>query len=244
MRIALSGYGRMGKEIEAVARETGDEVVSIFEYDDPLTSGSKLNGAEVLISFSQANAVLPVLRAAAEHRLPVVEGTTGWYDQLAEVKEISGLSLLYSPNFSLGVYQFMKIIEKAAELVGVLGDYDTYIHEWHHSGKIDSPSGTARRLAEIVLGSFPGKREAQYDTCHRKIEPEELHVTSTRVGRIPGTHEVGFDSAADSIQIRHTAHGREAFARGAVKAAHWIVSREGIFTMDDFMKSISERTRT
>lgn len=242
MRIALSGYGRMGKQIEAVAREMGDEVVSIFEYDAPLTSESNLNGAEVLISFSEADAVFSALRAAAAHRLPVVEGTTGWYDQLPEVEEISGLSLIYSPNFSLGVYQFMKIIEKAAELVGVVGDYDTYIHEWHHSGKIDSPSGTARRLAEIVLARFPGKTRALYDTCYRQIESDELHVTSTRVGRVPGTHEVGFDSAADSIQIRHTAHGREAFARGAVRAAHWIVEREGIFSMDDFMDSISERT--
>lgn len=242
MRIALSGYGRMGKQVEAVAREMGDEVVSIFEYDAPLTAESELNGAQVLISFSQPDAVLPVLRAAAGHRIPVVEGTTGWYDQLPQVENLSGLSLIYSPNFSLGVYQFMKLIEKAAELMGAVGDYDTYIHEWHHSGKIDSPSGTARRLAEIVLEKFPGKSKALYDTCHRKIESGELHVTSTRVGRVPGTHEVGFDAVADSVQIRHTAHGREAFARGAVRAAHWIVGKDGIFTMDDFMNSISERT--
>lgn len=242
MKIALSGYGRMGKQVEEAAREKGDEVVSIFEYDAPLTTASSLDGAEVLISFSQADAVLPVLRAAAELRLPVVEGTTGWYDDLPEVRKIPGLSLIYSPNFSLGVYQFMKIIAKAAELMSALEDYDAYIHEWHHSGKIDSPSGTGRRLAEIVVDRFPGKDQALYDTCHRKIEPGELHVTSTRVGRVPGTHEVGFDSAADLVQIRHTAHGREAFARGAVRAAHWIISRDGIFTMDDFMNSISERT--
>jgi len=111
------------------------------------------------------------------------------------------------------------------------------VHEWHHAGKADSPSGTAALLAEVLVSELEEKKIPLYGNCHRRIEPEELHVTSTRVGRMPGTHEVGFDSEFDQIQLRHVAQGRVGLAFGALKAAEWIVGREGIFTMDDWMAS-------
>jgi len=177
------------------------------------------------------------LRVAAKNTVPVVEGTTGWYDRFDEVRAIEGLTMIYSPNFSIGVYQFTQLVRRAARHLGPLECYDTYVHEWHHSGKADSPSGTAARLAEVLVEELPNKDSSMHESCHRQIEPSELHVTSTRVGRMPGTHEVGFDSEYDQIQLRHVALGRTGFAYGSLKAAEWIVDRQGIYTMDDWMNS-------
>ena len=238
MRIALVGYGRMGREVERVARERGHEVHAVFDVDTPVGGPEELAGAQVLIDFSLAGAVLPVLQAAASAGVPVVEGTTGWYDRLPDVRKIPGLTMVYSPNFSVGVYQFMRLVKTAGSLLGRL-DYDAYVHEWHHSGKADSPGGTARKLGTLLLEVLPGKTRMLGESCDRRIESEELHVTSTRVGRIPGTHQVGFDSESDSITLVHQAHGREGFAKGAVLAAEWVAGRSGIFTMDDFMNGLS-----
>jgi len=237
MKIALVGYGRMGKEIEKLAPELGHEIETVFDEYSPLDESSSLSDSNVLIDFSLGRAVLNVLRVAALKRVPVVEGTTGWSDQLQEAKAIEGLTMVYSPNFSMGVYQFTQLVRATARLLGPLGYYDTYVHEWHHSGKADSPSGTATLLAEVLIDELENKSRTMFESCHRKIEPDELHVTSTRVGRIPGSHEVGFDSEYDQIQLRHIAQGRVGLAFGALKAAEWIVGREGIFTMDDWMSS-------
>jgi 4-hydroxy-tetrahydrodipicolinate reductase len=228
----------MGREVERVARERGHEIHAVFDVDAPVGSPEELAGARALIDFSLAGAVEPVLRAAAAAGIPVVEGTTGWYDQFETLRKIPGLTMVYSPNFSVGVYQFMRLVKTAGTLLGRL-DYDAYVHEWHHSGKADSPGGTAKKLGTLLLDVLPGKTRMLGESCDRRIEPEELHVTSTRVGRIPGTHQVGFDSESDSITLVHQAHGREGFARGAVLAAEWIAGKSGIFTMDDFMSGLS-----
>lgn len=235
MRIGLIGAGKMGLEIERQATPRGHQVIRRFWLEEPLGSDADLSGIDVLIDFSAAEAVLKTLTVAAQAGIPVVEGTTGWYGRLEEAKAIDGLTMLYSPNFSVGVYHFQELVKLAARLYGRVGTYDTYIHEWHHAGKADSPSGTARKLSELVLAELPEKQIPLYDTSHRTIEPRELHVTSTRVGRVPGTHLVGFDSAVDSIELKHTAHGREGFALGAVLGAEWLIGREGVFSMDDFM---------
>lgn len=235
MRIGLIGYGRMGREIQKIAETRGHRVVAVFDEDSRLKAASDLKGAEVLIDFSLPEAVVDNLKTSAEHGVPVVEGTTGWYDRLGEVRAIRGLSLLYSANFSTGVYLFMALVREAGKLLGKTGDYDCSVHEWHHRGKVDSPSGTARRLAEILLETLPEKTSARYDIPNQRIAPHELHVTASRIGRVPGTHEVNFDSLADSIQVRHTAHGRDGFALGAVKGGEWLLGRRGVFSMDDFM---------
>lgn len=239
MKIGILGYGRMGHEVEKISMQSGHQITSRFDIENLLKPTSDLNGAEVLISFTLKNAVVENLKTAAQLSVPVVEGTTGWYDQLVQVRQIKNLTVIYSPNFSMGVYQFNKLVAYAAELYGALGEYDAYVHEWHHAGKMDSPSGTAKKLADILITNLPQKERALFTTSEGKIDPKALHVTSTRVGRVPGTHEVGFDSAFDSIHLRHTAHSREGFAYGAIRAAEWIIGRQGIFTMDDFMESIT-----
>lgn len=237
MKVALTGYGRMGQEIEGLAEELGHTVTAVFDGNQPLQAHSDVGNAEVVIDFSTASAVWENLEISAGLGLPVVEGTTGWLDEPSRLENISDLTVVYSPNFSIGVYQFRRIARFAARLLGQIGGYDCYLHEWHHQGKADSPSGTAKALAGALLAELPDKDRVLAETCHRKIEPGELHVTSTRSGRIPGTHEVGFDASTDQIVLRHQAHGRQAFARGALLAAEWIVGRGGIFTMDDFMNS-------
>jgi len=243
MKIGIVGYGRMGKQVQQVAEKLNIEVSAIFDIDNPLTPSSDLSGSQVLIDFSLANAVPDILRTAASLGVPVVEGTTGWYAHLQEMKSIPDLTMLYSPNFSIGVYLFMKLTEYAAQLYGSIDDYDCYIHEWHHRGKADSPSGTAKKLADILLKNVAGKDKTLFSESHGKIPTDTLHVTSTRVGRVPGTHEIGFDSEFDAILLRHQAHGREGFAYGAVKAAEWLKDKKGIYTMDDFMNDLLQTNR-
>lgn len=235
MNIAIYGYGRMGQMVEEVAVSRGHLITGVFDVDRPLEEPAQLKGSDAVISFSLSQAVLPVLETAAAAGAPVVEGTTGWYDDLGKARKIPGLNMVYSPNFSIGVFHFTEIVREAALLLGRSAGYDAYIHEFHHSDKKDSPSGTAKHLGEVVLDCVPGKKVLLTGACHGRIEPEQLHVTSTRTGRFPGSHEVGFDSEADLIQVKHTAHGRNGFALGAVMAAEWIAGREGIYTMKEFM---------
>ncbi len=239
MKIALVGYGRMGPEVRAVAEARGHSISQVFDVARPPKPETDPQ-ADVVVDFSTAAAVPHTLRWAAEWRVPVVEGTTGWTDSGFDPSSIQGLTMIYSPNFSPGVYRFIKLVELAGRLFGG-DDYDVYVHEWHHAGKADSPSGTARRLAEVLLSTLPAKTEILTETSHGKIAANRLHVTSTRVGRVPGIHEVGFDSHVDAVTLRHQAWGRESFAYGAVLAAEWIQGKQGIFTMDDFMAGIDSQ---
>ncbi len=238
MNIGILGYGRMGREIEQTAKKRNHTISAIFDINKPFDQSSDMNATEVLIDFTLQDAVLKNLETAAFFGIPIVEGTTGWLDHFKDAQNIAGLTMIYSPNFSLGVYMFTKLAEYAAQLLGSLGEYDCSLHEWHHRGKADSPSGTAKKLADVLLAHLPEKEKLLFETSHGKIDPAALHVTSSRVGRIPGTHEIGFDSDFDFIQLKHQAHGREGFAYGAVRAAEWIVGKKGIFTMDDFMASL------
>ncbi|MBN1464574.1 4-hydroxy-tetrahydrodipicolinate reductase [candidate division KSB1 bacterium] len=238
MKLAILGYGRMGQEVERQARARGHDISAIFDVHDNFCSRSNLRDAQVIISFVVADAVLANIKTAAQLGVPIVEGTTGWYDQLAHLRQIDKISIIYSPNFSIGVYLFSKLTEYAARLMAPMSEYDCYVHEFHHAGKADSPSGTAKNLARILLENWPGKEKAFYETCHGVIDPHALHVTSTRVGRMPGMHAIGFDSEADEILLEHRAHGRTGFASGAVRAAEWIAGKSGIFTMDDFMNEV------
>ena len=239
MKIGILGYGRMGHEVENVATCSGHSVSAIFDIDQPFDKTADLNGSEVLIDFSVAGAVINNLETAAFLGVPVVEGITGWLDDFEKVKNIKNLTMIFSPNFSIGVYQYSKIAEYAAKLLGKLDGYDCYLHEWHHTGKADSPSGTAKKLTNILLANLPQKEKAMFDTSHGVIDNKALHVTSTRVGRVPGTHEIGFDSIYDNILLKHQAHGREGFAFGAVKAAEWLKDKKGIYNMDDFMNDLN-----
>jgi 4-hydroxy-tetrahydrodipicolinate reductase len=193
-----------------------------------------LGDVDVCIDFSMPEAVLSNIRAALEAKRDIVVGTTGWYQHLPELKgEVKDSGLLYSANYSLGMNYFFRIARHAAELMNRAPSYDLYVHEIHHREKIDSPSGSALRLAQILVEGIERKKEILTKPPEGKIRPDMLHVTSTRAGVVAGTHTIGFDSEADFIELTHVAKTRRGFALGALTAARWLHGRKGIFTMDD-----------
>jgi 4-hydroxy-tetrahydrodipicolinate reductase len=233
MKIALIGYGKMGHEIEAAAREQGETIARTFDIGNPVDAAS-LSDVDVCIEFSTPQTVLENIRVALQAKKDIVVGTTGWYDKLPEIRPlVKDSGLLYSPNFSIGVNIMFRVVSAAAAFINNAPAYDAFIHEWHHRQKLDSPSGTALRLGEILLSKIERKKNIETEKMDARIDPASLHVTSTRVGTFAGTHIVGFDSDADSIEIKHVAKTRRGFALGAVRAAQWLKGRKGTFTMDD-----------
>lgn len=233
MKIALIGYGKMGHEIESMARQQGDTIVRAFDIDSTVTPEA-LADADVCIEFSAPDAVIENIRTAVKARKDIVIGTTGWYDRLSEVQTLVKESgLLYSSNFSLGVNIYFRMVSRAAELMNKASDYDPSIHEVHHREKADSPSGTALHLAKLLLAGIDRKKEVLTTPPKGKIGPAALHVSSTRAGYEVGTHIVAFDSEADLIELRHVAKNRRGFALGALAAARWLRGRKGVYTMDD-----------
>jgi 4-hydroxy-tetrahydrodipicolinate reductase len=254
MKIAIIGYGKMGKMIEKAAREKGHTIAAIV---DPLFSGAEspgsaayksieesgsLSNADAAIEFTVPATAIANIKALVRLKIPAVVGTTGWYDNLDEVKktvEETGSSLLWSSNFSMGVNIFYRIAWHAVQLINSFPEYDIGGFETHHNKKLDSPSGTARTLVEGVLSRSERKKEAVWETLNRAPQPQELHYPSLRVGAAPGAHNLIFDSAADTIEITHTARSREGFASGAVCAAEWLLGRpKGIYTIDDMLKDM------
>jgi 4-hydroxy-tetrahydrodipicolinate reductase len=233
MRIALIGYGKMGHEIEAAALDRGETIASTFDVGNPVDVAS-LAEADICIEFSTPQTVLQNIRVALEAKKDIVVGTTGWYNHLPEIRPlVKDSGLLYSPNFSIGVNMLFRIVGAAAQMMNNAATYDPYIHEWHHRQKADSPSGTALKLAEILLAKVERKKKVETARVDGKMDPGALHVSSTRVGTVPGTHIVGFESDADSIEIKHVAKSRRGFALGAVRAAQWLKGKKGVYTMDD-----------
>jgi len=233
MRIALIGYGKMGHEIEAAAQEQGETIARTFDIGNPVDAAA-LADVDVCIEFSTPQTVVQNIRVVVEAGKDIVVGTTGWYDRLDEIRPlVKNSGLLYSPNFSIGVNMMFRLASAAAEMMNNASAYDPYIHEWHHRQKADSPSGTALKLAEILLAKIHRKQKLEAGKVEGKIDPSALHVSSTRVGTVPGTHIVGFESDADSLEIKHVAKTRRGFALGAVRAAQWLKGKKGIFTMDD-----------
>lgn len=227
--IALVGYGKMGTLIEEVAQERGLEVVERFRSTRRLSAESVLRehlSGVVLIDFSVPGAVLANVRAAAGLRLDLVIGTTGWHEHLDEVRgvvEKAGIGCVYAPNFSLGVNLFYRLVDHAARTFQAFDGYFPYLQEAHHRFKKDRPSGTALYLRDILHAAY-GEREVA-ETC-------------LRAGHIPGTHLVGFDSAADTIWLEHHARNRRGFAEGAVLAAQWIAGRRGLFAFRDLLNDV------
>ena len=228
----------MGKEIERCAKEKQITVSAIFDENKPVTVNG-IQDADVCIDFSVPSAVVSNIRLYAEAGKNAVVGTTDWLEHIDEVKRIvmdSGTGLIYTSNFSIGVNMFFKIVEHAAELMNNFSDYDAFVHELHHNQKIDSPSGTALSIAKIMIEKIDRKKSILSDTSKGKINADHLHITSTRIGSVPGTHTVGFDSSADTIELTHTARNRSGFALGALFAAKWIQGKKGIYTMGDVLK--------
>ena len=240
MNIALIGYGKMGKEVEHAAKTRGLTVSKVFDIDNNTgalgLTGESLKGVDVCIEFSSPGAVFDNIEAVAECGKNIVVGTTGWYDKLDGVKKLvkeNKIGFLYSPNFSLGVNIFAQVVSHAAHLMDRYTEYDAAVMESHHRGKVDSPSGTALTIAASVLQGMKRKTEILSGNPHGQIKPHQLHVASTRVGCVTGTHAVVFDSEADSIELVHTAKSRAGFALGAVVAAEWLRGKKGFYTMRD-----------
>jgi len=249
MRIAIVGYGTMGKLIRREAISNGHTIVAVIDpvaKDTEVTSDAltveSLSGCEVAIDFSHPSVVCDAIVLYARLSIPAVIGTTGWYDKLSVVREaIEGTdcSIIYSGNFSLGVALFREVVKYASRLFAQSGLYDPFLTEIHHAKKADSPSGTLEMLGSSVLEAFPQKQELVRETLHQSRRDESIHLSSVRGGWVPGTHTVYFDSPQDTIELTHRARSREGFAVGAVRAAQWISDgRKGFFTLDDMLGDV------
>ncbi len=229
MRLALFGNGGMGRVVAGRAREEGCEVGVVVTSRDAGRGTDELvalvHGHDAAIDFSVADGVLAHVAACAKAGVPLVEGTTGWQAQESQARRLveeAGGALVYGANFSIGVNLFSRLVARAGELFHGLGAYGAFIEEAHHARKRDAPSGTALKLRELL------SRELGH----------EVPVASTRAGHIPGTHRVGFDSAADQITLTHTARSRDGFAAGALLAARWIAGRRGVYAFADVLDQI------
>ena len=229
MKIALIGYGAMGKLINTLAENKNHEIAVIIDESDASLSAEelaeKLKDIDAAIDFSTAEAVKKNVEACLIAGVPLVEGSTGWNGEKEAIKNLveeKNGAFVFGANFSIGVNLFYKITDYASELFSKFEDYEAFIEEQHHSRKKDAPSGTALKLKEIVA---------------KNIE-KDFNVSSTRAGNIPGTHRVGFDGNADQILLEHFARSREGFASGAILAAEWIVGRKGFYEFTDVMDAI------
>lgn len=245
LRIALVGTGRMGRAVEEAIRRGGShEVVARFDEQQPLLEArdpDALHDADLVIDFSAPDVALDNIHRYCFWGIDAVVGTTGWYDDLHRVRdwvEEGQNGLLYAPNFSLGVAVLVRALRGALPLLDQLAEYDPFVHEIHHTGKVDSPSGTALMLAEAVRDGLQRKNRLAIETQHGRIDPDALHVSSTRAGAVFGDHTVGFDSEVDQLTFRHVAKGREVFASGALRAAEWLQGRTGLFTLDDLLADL------
>jgi 4-hydroxy-tetrahydrodipicolinate reductase len=241
MRIALIGYGKMGKAIEEIALQRGHEIVLQATGKDVLTSGD-LQKADVAIEFTNPDAAFKNVVKCFDAGVPVVCGTTGWNDKMDEAGKICSEkrgAFFYASNFSIGVNIFFDLNKKLAQAMSSHSQYKVWIEEVHHTQKKDSPSGTAITLANDIINStdrlhdwknfMPGRDE--YDDSDKSL----LHIISERIGDNPGSHEVHYHSEQDDILIAHYAHGRRGFAAGAVLAAEFIQGKKGVFSMKDLL---------
>lgn len=236
MNIALIGYGKMGKAIEAVALERGHQVVLKIDHDNQQDfTPENMGKAEVAIEFTGPESALENVLNCINSGTPVVCGSTGWLQQLHQVQQLVAEkkgSFLYASNFSVGVNIFFEINKKLAALMAGNTGYEVQLTEIHHTAKKDAPSGTAITLAEQILDAFPAKKQwVNQPSDH----PEDLVIDSQRIDPAPGTHVVQWTSAIDDIEIKHTAHNRQGFALGAVLAAEFLQHKKGIFGMKDVL---------
>ena len=230
MKIALLGYGKMGRMIEDMAPEYKLDVQDKYDVDRTVSDDKEcrdsLKDVAVLIDFSVPDAVIDNIRMAARLRKQLVVGTTGWHDHIDEIRKIVGesdIGMVYASNFSLGINLFYKIVHHASHLFQTFKDYDCFVEESHHQFKLDATSGTALNIQKIMEQHYKNKK---------------IPVTSVRAGYIPGTHSVGFDSKADTVTLKHTARNRAGFAQGAILAAKWIEKRKGLFEFSDVLDDI------
>jgi 4-hydroxy-tetrahydrodipicolinate reductase len=238
MKIALIGYGKMGKTIESIAQERGHEIVARINSSTPL-SDNDISLADVAIEFTRPELAVEHILHCTDRSVPVVVGTTAWHEKLDEIKKLiieKNGTLLYASNFSIGVNIFFEINKRLAQLMEGKHEYKAGIDEIHHLQKLDAPSGTAITLAEGIMNNNEdyfswvlGEEKAPHTT------EGQLGITSFRQPDVPGTHVITYESDIDTISIKHEAHNRKGFALGAVVAAEWLHDKKGVFTMNDVL---------
>lgn len=238
MKIALLGYGKMGKTIEGIAENRGHKIV--LKVDDDIENHD-LSGQDidVAIDFSVPKAAFKNITTCFKNNIPVVSGTTGWLDDYEKAREIckkENSAFIYASNFSLGVNVFFELNKKLAGMMQGLEDYSVKIEEIHHIQKLDAPSGTAITLAQQILEKNSKLKGWQLEDA----EEDEIPINAKREENVPGTHTVTYESSIDKIEIVHTAKSREGFALGAVVAAEYLKDRTGIFTMKDVLSNLFE----
>ncbi|MFO0357933.1 MAG: 4-hydroxy-tetrahydrodipicolinate reductase [Sphingobacteriaceae bacterium] len=235
MNIALLGYGKMGKEIEKIALSRKHHIVLKVDKDNADTiSIADLQKADVAIEFSTPHTVLSNIQKCFDANVPVIVGTTGWYDEFDKIKancEKGNHGLFYASNFSLGVNLFFKVNKYLAELMNKYPEYDVCMEEIHHVHKLDKPSGTAITLAHQIISKMDRKNKWSIDDN----SSDTLFIEDKREGEVPGTHIIKYRSAVDDIEIMHKAHNRQGFALGSVIAAEFMKGKKGIYTMEDII---------
>ncbi|MBE0650566.1 MAG: 4-hydroxy-tetrahydrodipicolinate reductase [Bacteroidales bacterium] len=239
MKVVISGYGKMGKTIESICRERGHEIIAVLDNEKDWKQLKDCSASDtVVIDFSMPAVAVDNLFRSFSLGLNVVTGTTGWYDRLEEVKSVcneNGTALMYSPNFSLGVNVLFYVNKILANVMSKIGSYRGKLNEIHHIHKLDAPSGTALRLVQDIL--------KENKALSRWVESEsnnadEFPVLSFREGEVPGIHEIVYESEADVLTLKHEAKNRKGFALGAVLAAEFLNGRQGIYTMEDYLKTL------
>ena len=240
MKLALVGYGKMGRTVESVALESGHEVVA--RIDPTLGTGDidaeTLGGADVAIEFTAPGVAVDNITALAAAGVDAVVGTTGWHERLDEATAAvnsAGTGMVHAANFSLGINLFFRLARVAAKMADTLDEYDVHIRETHHRHKIDHPSGTAVTLADILIEELARKESWSAALPDGEPQPQVLYVASERVGETAGSHLLGLEGPDDRIELRHEARTRAGFARGAIAAAEWIQGKSGVFTLDDML---------
>jgi 4-hydroxy-tetrahydrodipicolinate reductase len=230
MKIALLGYGKMGKVIEKIALERGHEIVLRKDRSDTFEG---ITNADIAIDFSVPTSAVSHISECLNQNIPVISGTTGWLENYAEMVELcheKNGSFIYASNFSLGVNIFFELNNYLAKMMKNLKDYNVSMEEIHHTQKLDAPSGTAISLANGIIENT--------DYVNWTIEnptANQIYIDAKRIENVPGTHSVFYDSKVDQIEIKHTAHSREGFALGSVIAAEWLIGKKGVFTMKDVL---------
>lgn len=241
-KIALVGYGAMGRVIEKLAKDKGYTITDIFDTDNPLEADANYD-FDVAIDFTYPDTVAKNIKLLSDQGKSVIVGTTGWYDKKDELTDIvtkNGTGLVWGSNFSVGVQMYFKIVKYASKLVNFLDSYDVMVNEMHHKRKRDSPSGTAEIMARIITSNIDRKTGTEFNAINGEVDNSKLHVSSTRGGEITGIHTMYIDSLADSIELTHTAKNRTGFALGSLLAANWVQDKKGFYSFNEILTDIWE----
>jgi len=237
MKITISGYGKMGREIEKAAIKNNHSIVAIVDNTDDWNSQfPAIKTSDVIIDFSEPGSVVEILLKSFAIHIPIITGTTGWYDELDEVKKKcneQNATLFYAPNFSIGVNIFFQLNRELARTMNQVEGYTVKVKETHHIQKLDAPSGTAIKAGEDIIEETNHLKEWVNNPAE---DPAKLPIISKRKGSVTGTHKVVYNSKMDKIELVHKAKNRSAFANGAILAAAFVKDKKGVFTMEDLLK--------